>query len=192
MAINFCSFSETRSVGERAFVDEWVQKINWYVERRLSFVIFNVTKPFTLFQIISAFCEFHFSSDLGLSKNLLGSFSYLRKSDQKHTYRTLNLRFDLFYFVSTIDFDQTRGHEGLRRVQVSETRCMSFYRLCFTLIRLLCSAKPATTDSLKKKTFDLPFDVIRQLQANFRDIFGKFMLGGTDNILPSSLTLSNT
>ena len=52
---------------------------------------------------------------------------------------------------------------------------MPFHRLYFSLIRLLCPAKPAMTKS--KKLFFDTCDVISDLQTKFYWIFGKFKSG---------------
>ena len=53
---------------------------------------------------------------------------------------------------------------------------MSFHRLYFSLIWLLCPAKPVKIDS-PKLTFDAACDAISSVQIKFRKIFGKVKPG---------------
>ena len=70
----------------------------------------------------------------------------------------LNFKFELFDLVTLDELDLTQDHKRFRRAQVSKTRCIPFHRLYFSLIRLLCPAKPAMTDNWK---FDLWSDLWR-------------------------------
>ena len=82
-----------------------------------------------------------------------------------HT-QSQNSHFDVFDPETSDSPDLTRGYRRLRRVLVSQTRSISFYRLCFRLIRLFCPAKPATPEK-KTLIFDLTRDVTSDLQMKF-------------------------
>lgn len=114
---------------------------------------------FTLFtRSLSTRSYFQFSSDLGRSKGVLLSFfcvldEYLTL---KHTFhdphsKLLNLAFfDLVNLITLIWHKVTKGLAGY--LKISQTWSMSFHRLYFNLMRLICPARPARTDNQK---FDL-------------------------------------
>ena len=61
-------------------------------------------------------------------------------------------------------------------LEASHTRSISFHRLYFSLIWLLCPAKPAMTDE-RNLIFDPTCHVISGVLIKFCNIFGKFKPG---------------
>ena len=152
-------FSKSRDTWDRTLVDENICKMSiWYLEKRLSFDILNAQKGNFLRYLrgFRHFSEYHILSDLGSSKSVLGSFLvFLTKicpKNMHHTVQTHNYTFDLFSiswpWMTLIWHKVTKDLGGY--LEVSQIRSMSFYRLYFNLIRLLCPAKPTMPDCLKK------------------------------------------
>ena len=148
-------FSKSRDTWDRTLVDENMCKMSiWYLEKRLSFDILNAQKGNFLRYLrgFRHFSEYHILSDLGSSKSVLGSFLvFLTKicpKNMHHTVQTHNYTFDLFSiswpWMTLIWHKVTKDLGGY--LEVSQIRSMSFYRLYFNLIRLLCPAKPTMPD----------------------------------------------
>ena len=148
-------FSKSRDTWDRTLVDENMCKMSiWYLEKRLSFDILNAQKGNFLRYLrgFRHFSEYHILSDLGSSKSVLGSFPvFLTKicpKNMHHTVQTHNYTFDLFSiswpWMTLIWHKVTKDLGGY--LEVSQIRSMSFYRLYFNLIRLLCPAKPTIPD----------------------------------------------
>ena len=74
-----------------------------------------------------------------------------------NTTQTQNSKFDLFELVTLDYIELTKGQKGLGKyLEISQTRAISFHRLYFNLIRLLCPAKQAMTDIQNSKSFSRP------------------------------------
>ena len=82
-----------------------------------------------------------------------------------------------FDFVTSDDVDLTRrspkAEEGAWKYTRHDPRRFIGF---FIMIQPLCPATPPMT-YVKKLTFVLTYDVISDLQLNFRNIFGKFLPG---------------
>ena len=102
-----------------------------------------------------------------------------RKSDLKTCItpskpEILNLTF--FDLVTSDDSALTRGHKRLGRYfKVAGTRSMSFHRLYFNLIWLLCPVMRAW-QMLKSMNFDPTCDAISYVQTKFCKMFEKFKM----------------
>ena len=154
--------------------------ISW----KLNFPIFNVKQA--TFHVYYRWSE-HFSVILfflrtGHSKIILGPFSSLITNILPKTFVALpKPKIYIFVFVPRdlrSRWLNTRSPKAWRYLEVFQTRFMPLHRLCFKLMRLLCPAKPAMTES--QQSLALPVTSSVSFPLNFV-IYSEISFRGLSN-----------